>query len=432
MQIKQFTLENFRGFGSSYTIDFSSKQPTVIVGVNGSGKTSLLDAISQVSFFPINKLVHLTSSDKVPEIFTKYDIHIGKQNIYLGSQLATNQFSFHTIRLHYETVNIPTISKAEDIQTYIRRNFEDIEEGELPIFVYYQTNRHFQQEEKRVSTNGIRTNRYLRYKIYENSLSPSINIEKIIGWYQEQINIQNQIKVDTSDLAFELPTIRAIKKGTNTFLDELEQTALSEINIQVSKYANTQVLVAKKGEQELEFEQLSAGEKMIIGLVMDIIYRISIGNPKHQNPLAISGVVLIDEIELHLHPKWQMNILNALQQTFPNIQFIIATHSPLVINQVRSEQLIFVDNNGITSGTNIHEVYGKDVNSIVEYIMGAKHRPPKIEQKINEIEALLDQEQPDTKQAKALLHQLSNIIDPNDTKLLELDTLITIEDDDFY
>jgi predicted ATP-binding protein involved in virulence len=83
------------------------------------------------------------------------------------------------------------------------------------------------------------------------------------------------------------------------------------------------------------FNQLSQGEKSLI-LVGDIARRLAMMNPKLDNPLLGKGIILIDEIDMHLHPQWQRSIIQRLQTTFPNCQFILTTHSPLVISDTQN------------------------------------------------------------------------------------------------
>ena len=101
------------------------------------------------------------------------------------------------------------------------------------------------------------------------------------------------------------------------------------------------LMIAKNGV-EYNISQLSGGEKCLLALVGDLAYRIAVANPNLSNPLAGTGIVLIDEIELHMCPAWQQCILSALRKTFPNIQFIITTHSPQVMNEIDDDFKIFM------------------------------------------------------------------------------------------
>ncbi|ESC16106.1 RecF/RecN/SMC family protein [Salmonella enterica subsp. enterica serovar Agona str. 0292] len=98
-------------------------------------------------------------------------------------------------------------------------------------------------------------------------------------------------------------------------------------------------IILKKGEVELDIQQLSQGEKTIFTLVGDLARRLILLNPNLSNPLLGYGIVLIDEIDLHLHPQWQQTIIERLTSTFPNVQFVITTHSPQVLSTVSSRSV---------------------------------------------------------------------------------------------
>ena len=90
-------------------------------------------------------------------------------------------------------------------------------------------------------------------------------------------------------------------------------------------------LMPDGSKRELRIEQLSDGYKIAIAMVADIAARMAEANPDKENPLTTSGIILIDEVDLHLHPQWQRTILKSLHSIFPNVQFIVTTHSPSVI-----------------------------------------------------------------------------------------------------
>lgn len=86
--------------------------------------------------------------------------------------------------------------------------------------------------------------------------------------------------------------------------------------------------------REMRLEEMSDGYKIVIAMVADIASRMIEANPvtpQQPNPLNASGIILIDEVDLHLHPKWQREILKQLKDTFPNIQFVVTTHSPVIV-----------------------------------------------------------------------------------------------------
>jgi predicted ATP-binding protein involved in virulence len=133
------------------------------------------------------------------------------------------------------------------------------------------------------------------------------------------------------------------------------------------------------------FDQLPMGYKRIFSIVLDITYRSYILN-KNNEP---TGIVIIDEIELHLHPTLQQEILQRLQKTFPNIQFIVTTHSPLVISNFKSDEnnkiiKLIHDGNNYSNET-VENIYGIDYTTGLMEIMGAKYRASSIDNLIDSI-----------------------------------------------
>ena len=131
-------------------------------------------------------------------------------------------------------------------------------------------------------------------------------------------------------------------------------------------------------------------------------------NPQYLDDVLkkTSGIILIDEIDLHLHPVWQKNILKTLHRIFPCIQFIVTTHSPSVISSAKRNQLLILD--GEDCYPCKYEVYGKDVNSVLSEIMGASARPDDVEQKLSQFNDCLNNE--NLEMAKKILTDLRSLL----------------------
>lgn len=138
-------------------------------------------------------------------------------------------------------------------------------------------------------------------------------------------------------------------------------------------------MTVQKSGIELSVNQLSDGERNTLALVGDIARRLSLLNLKGDADaiLAGQGVVLIDEIELHLHPKWQREVISKLETTFPNCQFIVTTHSPQVLSQVHEDDvwILRLNQQGEVEAARPQASYGLDSNRILEEIMDVPERP---------------------------------------------------------
>ena len=113
-------------------------------------------------------------------------------------------------------------------------------------------------------------------------------------------------------------------------------------------------------------------KKCTMALFGDLARRLALANPTLTNPLLGEGIVLIDEIELHMHPSWQRKILGVLRQTFPNIQFIVTTHSPIVLSEANEDYNLFFmrrEENDIKV-QQMHQLNGYDANAVLEQFMG--------------------------------------------------------------
>lgn len=147
-------------------------------------------------------------------------------------------------------------------------------------------------------------------------------------------------------------------------------------------------LVYKDNKTEMPISKLSAGYQSLLWMVMDLAYRVCMLNPELESRDQIMGIVLIDEIDLHLHPKWQWNVIDALQKTFAGVQFIIATHSPIVISASKDANLILLDGNGTVSY--LPDCYGYEVEDVLRFRQESVSRPKKVKMLVDEIDNAID------------------------------------------
>ena len=128
-------------------------------------------------------------------------------------------------------------------------------------------------------------------------------------------------------------------------------------------------IVYLERDEILPISCLSAGYQSVLWMIMDIAYRLATLNPGKNNLMECKGVVLIDEVDRHLHPKWQWNVVKTLEKTFPNIQFIIATHSPIIISSCKAGNLILIDDK--QEIRYLKDAYGYSVNDVLELCQGS-------------------------------------------------------------
>jgi len=154
------------------------------------------------------------------------------------------------------------------------------------------------------------------------------------------------------------------------------------------------------------FEHLSDGQKTVIGLVSDIARRACLLNPQLESRVMedTPGIVLIDELDMHLHPKWQRALTLGLQRAFPSVQFIVASHSPQVLSEMRPEQIIVLSGNG---SSHPQVSYGLDSSSVLQEVMDAPARPVDVQNAVSSLFVSLERNQLDN--ARAQLAELEKL-----------------------
>lgn len=182
-------------------------------------------------------------------------------------------------------------------------------------------------------------------------------------------------------------------RGHNTLKQAVERFLPECHNLRAVREPETTLLV-DKADKTLDIRQLSDGERGMLALVMDLARRLSQANPHLDDPLQSAAVVLIDELDLHLHPQWQRTIVAKLTATFPNCQFIATTHSPLIIGEVAPENIILIAEDGEIIHPN--QSLGMDTDWILKYIMGATTRHTETTLELKRIADLIENEDYDT------------------------------------
>ena len=305
----------------------STKKVLILLGDNGFGKTTILDAIA-TAMAPYSAQFPGISDYQLSDL----DVHINRQGqrsrfLAIEAELSDGDIEMNSVRYrkgthstpktNYEQLKLEAIAKKEAILAG-EANIE------LPIFAYYGTGRgQFQVPERR---RGFQL-AFERWDCYKGAINPQTDFKRFFGWFDLMEDDERRTKEKLRDFSYESPVLRAVRG------------ALTEI---VPYYTNPRIetrplrfimdRIDNDGSRhELRIEQLSEGYKIVIAMVADLAARMAEANPDMVNPLHSTGIVLIDEIDLHLHPRWQREILRHLTSVFHNIQFIVTTHSPIIV-----------------------------------------------------------------------------------------------------
>lgn len=433
MYLEKMKLHNFRCY-EKLEIDFN-RQLTVLVGKNGSGKTTVLEAIAIAlgTWFvgfnivnakginkrtdPLRKAYQIGATDDVQ---TQFPVEIEAW----GKIEESKDQILHWKRELYTPTGTMTTKDAKEIVEYAAEYQKAISEGRtdiyLPMVAYYGTGRlwdYHRQKRTDVFKVSSRTNGYI------DCLDGTANVKLMMDWFQimtinkyqrQEENLESNPELDTVYLAME-------KCLTNL-------SGYSDVKIRYNM--GTQELDVYYSEQDkqrmrIPLNQLSDGYKGMISLVADIAYRMATLNPQLGTEVLSKGdgVVLIDEVDLHLHPAWQQKVIDNLMNIFPKVQFIVSTHAPAIISSVKTDKLRILSNKEVCMTAN--QVYGKDVNSVMKEIMGVNDRPDQFVELFEKFYRLLSEKKYD--EAGAVLDKLDEERGYHDPEIVKCRVKLKLE-----
>ena len=362
MRLKSLTLRNVRLFGNeSQTISFDAAKPvTIILGNNGSGKSTILDAASIMlsaftGSFPGN-------SEK---LFTDADIHVDDNNTlsdYLSCKAVISADTDYEIERYRRGISKAPQPQLKSLRTLAESLLSRLKTHEvgLPILAYYGTNRTYLQTPARRTYSQAR---YNRWDCYNSSLDSSTEFRRFFSWFDNKEDEERREKEERKDFDYRDPVLESVRKAIRDLLKG--RYANPRIDIHPLRFDLDQLDDQGQVDKTLRLEQFSDGYKIIIAMVADIASRMAEGNPDMDEPLMTSGIVLIDEVDLHLHPKWQRTILKDLHRVFPNVQFIVTTHSPIILlGAADIAQIVLLDGSHIIDDTNL-DISRYDVSQIL-------------------------------------------------------------------
>lgn len=415
MYISELNIKNYRKF-SNYNVKFDKKL-SVLIGKNGTGKTSILEALTVAVgtfFFGIEgvKSLGIRPSDVNKRYFNiGEDVEVKKQfPVEIFAKGTINNFDVEWSRTLNSSKGKTTSINAKEMTKISGEYQERLMKGDttliLPMLAYYGTGRLWDDHREKWSKK-IREN--TRVNGYIDCLDGRANIKLLLDFFK-------RMSLKSINNGKDNMTFIAVKGSMEKCFRRL--TGIDDVKVMVNpdtfgieiKYNSVD-----EGVIQIPLEQLSDGYRCALSLIGDIAYRMATLNPQLKNKVLeeTPGIVMIDEVDLHLHPEWQQHILKDLTETFPKVQFIVTTHAPAIINSTEYGKLLVLETNKVDYlGTN---AYGQDVNTIIKSYMGSSIRPLAIQEKFEEFYHNLDEGK--IEEAKEVLDELKEKIDVNDSEL---------------
>lgn len=429
MKIKNIELKHFRS-AADIKLTFEP-QLNLFIGVNGAGKSTVLDALSTGLSWLVKRIERDNGRGTAISVSS---VQVGQDNAALGINVVDKDTPYHwllTKTIKGAPTNLASdFSGASQLAQVLRQNFKTSKDW--PVIACYSVNRVVATV--RPTVPNANTNNPLA--IYENALSGKTNFQSFFEWFRVQDDIANeqdklglQRKLDDIQAQLlstqsgdgdssenERDSIGAILAQTTTQHNQTSHRELTVVtqaieqfvpqfsNLRVKRTPHPQMLIDKNGAT-FNLEQLSEGEKNLISLIGDIARRLAIGNSHREQPLEGEGIIVIDEIDLHLHPSWQRLVIPKLLDVFPNCQFFISTHSPQVVSHVKPQSVFLLSQTA--TGLNVQkadETYGMSLDRVAELIMDDESRPTLVQHDLNKLFELIERRK--LPEAKVLIDSL--------------------------
>lgn len=464
IQLRSLHLERYKQFLNA-RIDFTDKpSASIFIADNGGGKTTMLDATAEALRVFLAAVLGRDFKPGSPRI-TSRDIKLGSgENSAIITLTANVEYPVRVItqsksdennsdennsnennsdennpndEYAYELrpadfefriainqrgkidLDISNLSNPDET-TILSDVYESIFQlgvGYLPVLVYYGGNPMDNIPNENIS-NDLES-------IYRKALDPErAAFSAFSKWFEAQYVLSKLsrgiIEKEKAEKKREI-IVKCIEKILNAPGSHTYREPFMNYHDTYREFAIEKQNPADEEYEIMEFTQLSAGEKNTIAIVADLARRIILANPNSDNPLEGNGIVLIDEIDQHLHPKWQQQILSKLREIFPNIHFMVTTHSPFVVSSYTDADL--GDKQAVQTyrlaAANIEEVsYG--MGHSADYVLSEVMEVDILNTKIEEYIKLIHSKKHETQEGKKLKNWIDSHIDPNSGDAMRL------------
>ena len=434
LQMSSLKLTDFRVF-EQLEIDFCyqykhSSNLTVIIGNNGAGKTTILEALAKSLSWLINSILSSKDSGK-GYLIDPLDINNNNTAKYASivSQFLIAKDTQYELELSKskKSSNISRKGSLESIKqlaAIYKLAHSRNDQFSFPIMAFYGDKRAIDINKKDIEfSTALDQKHWTKLDAYDKeTLNGKGDFKLFMHWFKylnDASNANNsqkqKILTSISALQAELDSdlivvmekqavidanvnefLRVFKQKKKQAIDKLQAQIINKPSIQSSiiiQYVTQAIytfmpdfsdlriqlspfeVLINKNDLTLNILQLSQGEKSLLALVADIARRLVLLNPSLDNPLKGNGIVLIDEIDLHLHPTWQQSVIPNLLKTFPNIQFIVTTHSPQTATSVDDKCIRILRNGKVYSAPKGSR--GAKSSRILKRAFETEVRPPK-------------------------------------------------------
>lgn len=361
------------------SLNFSSGV-NLLIGDNGVGKTTVLEALAlsvQTYFSRMNDITKKGITQKDVRFTSSLVGDASRHRMYytpttIKSTVELGGVEYSSEISREDETNATRTKYAGKELAAAGRELLNSQTEILPVICYFSTSRVV--DTQKASTSSVGKNKLNDRRCgYMDCLNATLDRKALTDW---------AFKMAMAEYKKGMPIAEyeAFKKAVGTFMQKMND--LDEIPLVEYTRDFEDITYTENGKTML-VNYLSAGYQSLLWMLMEISFRIALLNPEMSDYSQAEGIVLIDEIDMHLHPRWQWKILDALHSSFPKAQFIAATHSPIIISSFRDAKLLSIGQNGVEE---LSGAYAYSIDDVVAYKQGSSGIPQELWQRKKEFE----------------------------------------------
>ena len=373
MHIQQVTIKNFRCF-EELTVNLNP-DINIFVGDNGSGKSAVLDAIAAAMFPYISQSREVKEyRDRDPVTVFQRDLPVRNDSKFM--EFATSIKNRILLQMIYSKGHTDDENAMLEMDSEFlhdtNQTIDYCQQPELFVLTYYKANRNLINI---IDLDNILNQSFSRFDALKNAFDATASFPDLANWLFVREFQELREGKKRGDINFELPDLKQVRKAISTIIAPnarvyFAQTTSAKLMVEWETEAGEKI--------ELSLNQLSSGYRNMLALVMDFARRLAQANPQMENPLEAEAVLMIDELDLHLHPTWQQKIIPDLRKVFPNTQIIATTHSPEIVTTVKRHQVKILEDYQIKECPS--PTRGMKSSDIVRYVLGLDNLRPDTEE----------------------------------------------------
>jgi predicted ATP-binding protein involved in virulence len=420
MHFESVSIQNFRGI-EELALSFAPGV-NLLIGENGAGKTSILEALSVALGAYLAGVPQIVASGFQQEDFrcrveqvSSASSHAEYFSPKVEMTISANGTSMTAIRTREDrSGNGKTKTTGKEIANYAQK-ITNLREANLPVLSYMGISRVISAKRADFGK-GKRNQINDRRCGYIGCLDSLIDKNSILEWVKKMSYMQTLEGKKVAELTLFHQIVAAFMKQMN----DLEETP----TVVYSAAFDGLAYLEQKDLQPIS--QLSAGYQSLLWMAMELAFRLAQLNPEMKDPQQATGIVLIDEVDMHLHPRWQWKVVPTLSSVFPNIQFIIATHSPIIISSCKQANLIRISE--LKEVDHPADAYAYSVRDVVELIQGSNGIPEELQKLSSQFDEALNQE--NYEKAKELLEEMRAEYGSDNTEVKTAELELMLETDE--